>query len=48
MSMITFRAGAWLKSGPVPDRMGAKAMATAMRMPPQATKGITWETPQRR
>ena len=39
MSMISFRKGEWEKSGP-PGPMGAKAMATAMRMPPQATKGM--------
>ncbi len=39
MSMSIFRNGEWEKSGP-PGPMGAKAIATAIRMPPQATKGM--------
>src|ERR1700722_14108413 len=37
-------AGALVKSGPVGD-MGTNAIETAIRMPPHAIRGITWETP---
>ena len=39
MSNTSFQKGAFEKSGPV-DVMGTKAMAAAIRIPPQATNGI--------
>lgn len=47
MSRISFSRGACEKSGP-PPVMGAKAIAAAMRIPPQAMNGIAYETPVNR
>src|SRR5580698_6703403 len=44
MSLMSFNRGAFEKSGPV-GVIGANAIAQAIRMPPQAMKGMAYETP---
>ncbi len=46
-SMFTTNEGALEKSGPL-FVMGASAMENAIKMPPHAIKGITYETPVNR